>query len=100
MLRNIEHKIEEYNRLKNELESVFGSFNSIEIVDEYSKDSYEEDGIHYSDTSACSESVPICVEVKRGYITKCANCGKEINTEVVFCNGDDERICQECWDNG
>jgi predicted nucleic acid-binding Zn ribbon protein len=30
----------------------------------------------------------------------CAICGKPILTDIVFCNDEDERICQECWDNG
>lgn len=58
-------KIELFNKLKTELQSEFGCFDTIGIVDEYGTDTYESDGIHYADNSSCEESVPITVLVKR-----------------------------------
>ena len=30
---------------------------------------------------------------------KCAKCGEVINTEIVFCNDHEQRICSRCWDS-
>ncbi|HEY5585708.1 MAG TPA: hypothetical protein VIK78_14630 [Ruminiclostridium sp.] len=62
---NIYDKIELFNKLKNELEEVYGSFDTIDIVEEYPNDMRVEDGIHYFDTDGCCENVPIGIAVKR-----------------------------------
>ena len=60
-------KIELFNKLREEIEEVYGSFDTIEIVDEYT-DGLEvnSDGIHYYNTDGCEEHTPYCIVVKRG----------------------------------
>jgi hypothetical protein len=66
MNENIIKKIEEYNKIKDELESEFGCFDGIELVDEYTDDMQEFEGVHYYNTDGCQESTPVVIAIKRG----------------------------------
>ena len=59
-------KIELFNKLQTELQSIYGEFDTIEVVDEYPEDvRVNTDGTHYYDTDGCVETTPYCVVVKR-----------------------------------
>lgn len=60
---NNEEKIVLFNSLREELENIYGEFDTIEIVDEPIDDIDFEKGVGYRDTRGCMESVPVCIVV-------------------------------------
>lgn len=75
-------KIILFNKLKGELEEIYGEFDTIEIADDVPKEekvscgafsfirnkAQMEDGFFYYDTDGCEERTPICIGVLNKYL--------------------------------
>lgn len=60
---SMREKIVLFNKLREELENIYGEFDTIEIVDKFTDDTTIENWVGYLDTRGCMESVPICIVV-------------------------------------